>query len=175
MKRSLVLVSVIAAALSGCLAGSSPFFTGSSWSHGTYTGFDQDIRALTGPEFIDCGLLHMDSDGGSRAYVRRCAREAVASDRPFRFGYCSWGDDSMYCDIAIRAPDGQLWSFWYDSDVTGQAGRSGNNAALRASRCASIVFEPGTIGYGSFFRQGDCVPDDDAVNKIVAVRNASRP
>ena len=80
----------------------------------------------------------------------------MRSGKALKFGYESFGDDSRFCDVAIRRADGQFISFFVDDDVTGQLGAEGNNLVVWTSRCAQIEFKPGTIGEGSFFDLQDC-------------------
>lgn len=145
--------------LAGCSSApsSAPFVATLSWSNQCYTHFEKDVAEIAGPNARDCGFLPLRASAAARAATEACAKDAVKSGEPFKFGYGSFGDDSGFCDVAIRRPDGQLVAFFYDSDVTGQMGADGKHAVVWTSKCAGIEFTPGTIGLGSFFAMQNCV------------------
>lgn len=128
----------------------------SQWRNVCYDGFAEDVDAVAGPDAIDCGF-HVGPGASSRdiAKWQACARDALASGTPVKFGYRSHGDDSAFCDVAIRTPEGELISWYLDFDVTGGGG-TGPSSALWASRCTGIAFKPGSIGPGSFFHLNGC-------------------
>ena len=75
------------------------------------------------------------------------------------------GDDSYFCDVAIRDSSGQLWSFFYDSDVSGG---SGGPATIWVSRCNDFAFGAGTIGAHSFFNFDDCEQDSEMKSALIS-------
>lgn len=153
-------ISVLAAViLSGCASMQAPGPPNreSSWTKRCYAAFDRDVTEIAGPAARDCGILPLNASLAAQSASKACAREAVASGGPFKFGYESYGVDSRFCSVAIRRPDGQLVSFYFDFDVTGHMGSGGGHAVVWTSKCAGIEFKPGTIGPGSFFAMQDCI------------------
>lgn len=126
------------------------------WGDQCYEGFAEDVETLAGPDAVDCGFhAGMGANRGDIKRWQACAREAVASGRPFKFGYRSFGIDSAFCHTAIRTPEGELLSWFLDFDVTGGSSERARSA-LWASGCKDIAFEAGTIGHGSFFDLKEC-------------------
>jgi|GEM_PF-1185386 len=165
--RCLILVAMIAA---GCSSLQRPnsLVARYSWGEICYDSFRKDVDYLAGATTQDCGFLHADSD--SEKQIAACAKSVVASGKPFKFGYLSYGYDSGYCDVAIKSSDGQLWSLYYDSDSSGGAGRTNNYSTLAVSRCNRIEFVPGTIGRGSFFSLKGCSAAREVAKSIAAQR-----
>jgi hypothetical protein len=124
-----------------------------SWNDRCYLGFAEDVAAIAGPAATDCGFLPLDAAEGLRDATERCARQALKSGAPFKFGYESFGDDSGFCDVAVRNPEGEFIGLFVDYDVSGQAGYA---PVASTSRCAGLAFRPGTIGRGSFFDLEEC-------------------
>lgn len=154
--RYLILMSLL---LGGCASVSISAPRAGSWVNQCYVDFERDVSEVSGQSVTDCGFLPFRPSDRDRAATEACAKDAVQSGKPFKFGYRSFGDDSGFCDVAIRRPDGQLVAFFYDSDVTGQMGTNGNHSRVWTSRCKGIEFKPGTIGLGSFFAMQGCVED----------------
>lgn len=148
--------ALLALSLVGCTSVPPTMSQASSWVNQCYVDLDRDVSEIAGPSAIDCGFLSRQAPRKNRVATEDCAKNAVGIGKPFKFGYSSFGDDSAYCDVAIRRPDGQFISFFYDSDVTGQMGTNGNHSAVWTSRCKAIEFRPGTIGIGSFFEMQEC-------------------
>jgi hypothetical protein len=161
----------LAFSLTACQSAKTAEFTPLPWSDNCYNGLEKDVSYLAGKDAIDCGFLPMSADLNQRKSTLACAKNAVKSHKPFHFGYASFGDDSAYCDVAIRAADGQLYSLFFDFDVTGQLGTDGSNSALWISKCESITFRPGTIGKGSFFNQEKCVESKELRSSVVNARS----
>jgi hypothetical protein len=167
--RFLVLVSVV---LAGCSVVPEIDTSVESWAAHCYKDFERDISEIAGPGAVDCGFLPLEATDGQRAATERCAKGAVKSGVAFKFGYGSFGHDSAFCDIAIRRPDGQLISFFFDSDVSGQMGRNGNNSVVWTKRCSRIKFKPGTIGYGSFFDLRQCTDAPEIFSALASQNEA---
>jgi hypothetical protein len=138
-----------------------------SWEQVCYSSFAEDVSDLVGPSALDCGMVRLDDSNRMQARKQACARKVVASGRPFKLGYVGVGDDSLFCDVAGRSSDGQLWHYFFDFDVTGQNGRDGSNSSLRMSRCEQIEFTPGTIYAGSFFKLSECKEAPDVAKRYV--------
>lgn len=142
--------------IAGCASTPAPEPQAGSWANQCYVDFERDVSEIAGQSATDCGFLPFRATARDRAATETCAKDAVKSGKPFKFGYGSFGDDSAFCDVAIRRPDGQLVAFFFDSDVTGQMGTNGNHSTVWTSKCSKVEFKPGTIGPGSFFAMQDC-------------------
>ena len=156
--------------LTACKSTKTVEFSALPWQDNCYKTFAEDVSFLASDSAIDCGFLPMSADYKQRQATLACAKNALKSSKSFRFGYASFGDDSAYCDVAIRAPDNQNYSLYFDFDVTGQMGSDGNHSALWISKCDSIEFKPGTIGMGSFFSHKKCVESEEVRAAVVNVR-----
>lgn len=162
MKGSVLLAVLLTTGLLvGCAATIDASSAGASWTNRCYTMVDEDTRRIVSDEAIDCGLLPPDATERSQAFAEDCVQHALAERASFRAGYVGFGDDSMYCVIALRSPDGQLWELFFDSDQWGAFGTRGNQSQLRLSRCTAM--RPDSLG----FDRKDCVEDADAAERYI--------
>ena len=130
-----------------------------------YRAFDEHVSRIAGDGATDCGFFRISSPDSLKNQVRRCARTSWRSGQAVKFGHMSYGDDSTFCDVAIRDGDGQIWSFFYDSDVSGG---SGGPATIWVSECRSLSFVAGTIGPDSFFSLDGCVERKDLKSELLS-------
>jgi hypothetical protein len=158
-------------ALTACATLRQPLGV-ASWNDTCYDGLHVDVDYLGGTDAYDCGLLHIDARDGALMQIAGCAREAVASGRPYRFGYQTIGSDSMVCGVAVRARDGQLWFLDYDSDVSGQFGSQGNHAALWVRRCKDVRFARNAVRPAIFFELDGCQAANDMFDTLQKRRDA---
>jgi len=172
LARSLSLICAIVG-LGGCASAPISSPSRSAWVNECYRSYEHDVTFVSGPDALDCGLLPRKFDSSEQDSIRQCAQRAVLTGKPFRAGYASHGDDSLYCDAVVRSESGQLWSVYYDADVSGGGGGR-PHPALWVSRCTDLVFEPGTIGAGSYFKLAGCSEDKEIVSRIVADRKAQK-
>ena len=158
MNTSLKKIGSVAITLiAGCASyGSTEPAMANSWMHQCYPAFHQDVDFLAGSTAVDCGFLQLDTPESTKQKIVNCATQASKSNKAFKFGYKGAGDDSWFCEAAIRAPGGQLYSLYFDSDVTGQGAARPENARLWLSRCNSIEMHQGTISPNSFFAMSGC-------------------
>lgn len=124
-----------------------------------YTLIDEETRRIAGEGALDCGLLPLDADRRSVRFAHECVQHALATLVPFRSGYVGFGDDSAYCLVTLRAPDGQLWELFYDSDAMGAFGTRGDQSGLRLSRC--------TPQQADSFRTHNCTEDNEAAERYI--------
>ena len=129
----------------------------SEWA-ACHSRFAAHIDIIATDAAIDSGFFRVGDSPARLEEIKTCAKLVVETDKAFKFGHADYGDDSLYCHAAIRDPSGRLWSYFYDSDISGG---SGGPAALDISKCESLAFEPGTIGKHSFFNLKDCEPDKE--------------
>jgi hypothetical protein len=145
-----------------------------SWSNtGCYRSMKEDIQHLAAGPIVDCGFIGPHTDAGFDKKVRDCARQVIDGDQGYAFGYAGMGDDSWFCDVSVRSADGELWSLYYDSDVTGQMGLHGDHSRVWISHCDSIKPMPGTISANSFFMMEGCKEAPDALRRITTQRKRS--
>jgi hypothetical protein len=128
-----------------------------SWQDVCYKGMANDIDLIVGKDAIDCGFASLGASDTATYLTQRCGMDASASGRPFKFGRCVFGGDGSYCTIALRSPDGQLWSVFVDNWI------GSTNPSLSVSRCKSLRFEADDF---SFDLDG-CVKAQDVVGRIV--------
>jgi hypothetical protein len=162
------IVTMLTVSIFGCAElPPAPDTYSATWKNICYGSFAGDVNDLVGPDALDCGMVQFEDGSRTQARKHACARKAVKSGQPFKFGYIALGYDSLFCDVAGRSKDGQLWSFFLDYDVTGQYGSDGRNSSLQISRCDRIEFTPGTIFAGSFFNLSECKAAPDVVKRYV--------
>lgn len=131
-----------------------------------YDKFEKHVLELSGLDAKDCGFFTVESSEADKTIVKNCLNQVVKTGNPFRIGHRSYGDDSMFCDTAIKDTTGKYWSFFYDSDSSGSGSGS---ATIWVSECSGIELKPGTIGRDSFFSLKDCNSRDDIVNKLLSL------
>jgi len=167
--------------LVACAQSSTKMPDSASWSDQCYQTFENDVAEIAGVSAIDCGFLPRDirrsldgwqslASSGAQvellAKIEQCAKSAVESGNAFKFGYYGFGYDSDFCDVAIRGPDGQLISFFFDSDTSGQMGSKGNHSVVHTSSCKTIEFKPGTIDNSSFFDLQECTSSPEIFSAL---------
>jgi len=130
-----------------------------------YPSFKRHVDTIAGLDAKDCGFWRLGQSKASLAEVTACAKTAASGSEAFKLGHSDMGYDSYFCDVAIRDSSGQLWSFFYDSDVSGG---SGGAATIWVSECKSFALEKGTIGKHSFFNLDECDLDDDLKARLIA-------
>lgn len=156
MRIALLVCATLGA---GCATLRQPLGT-HSWDDVCYQGLHADVDYLGGADAYDCGLLHLGAGDGALSQITACARDAVASGRPYRFGYQSIGSDSLVCAAAVRAPDGRLWLLDYDDDV------GGKHSVLWVQRCGSITFSRHPWRPAIFFSFDHCEPIPDMFDTL---------
>lgn len=163
-------VSIVASVMIiGCASNPSLAPT-TSWDESCYPGFEADVQVLAGAQAASCGIVERGASTWTPRQAARCIRGQLESGAAFRAAHASFGYDSLFCDAVARDESGQIWSVFYDFDVTGQFGTDGRNHALSVSRCESVELEPGTIGPGSYFRILNCKEDRDALRQVIQAR-----
>jgi hypothetical protein len=126
--------------LTGCASAPLIEYRAGSWTNQCYRGFEDDVASLAGKSAVDCGFLSFGTSDEDRVLIKNCARGAVRSDQPFKFGYHGLNVDSVICDVAVRTSNGELISFFVDTDVSGQMGEDGNHIFASTAKCKNIQF-----------------------------------
>lgn len=163
MKIYLLIISVFVAHV----AYAEPESAEKDWNKNCYKKFYTHINVIAGSETLNCGFAGFKASARERAKIEKCAKDAVSRGVPYRFGYAAFGDDSAFCQVAIKDKDGKLWSVEYDFDVTGGGGENAR-PAIWVSECKEIFFRPGTIGKGSFFDHEGCEENKEIVKKVLS-------
>ena len=143
---------------------SAPTISQANAGERCYSGFVSEMSTLVPSDAEKCGIFSAHESSSTLD----CAKAAVKSQKPFLFGYQSFGDDSMYCHAAARDSTGQILNIFYDA---GMVATGDKYAFIQISRCKAIEFRPGTIGIGSFFDTEGCTDAPDLVQAIVARRH----
>jgi len=134
-----------------------------SWNN-CYSSFEKHVVAISGDGAPNCGFFTIEASEPDKAKVRDCLEHKVQTNNSFRVGHQSYGDDSLFCDVAIKDTSGKYWSFMYDSDISGG---SGGPATIWVSECKGIKIEPGTIAPDSFFHMLECNERKDIKAKLL--------
>jgi hypothetical protein len=108
------------------------------WDKSCYRSLELDIQAIAAGRLKDCGLVPIGAKQFEKAAATDCARKAFEEHNPFKVGYESVGEDSKYCSITIMKTGGEIWSLYFDQDVTGQFGLNGDNSAIWVQRCEEM-------------------------------------
>lgn len=169
--KTLWLAATIAI-LGGC-AGLKALQARSTWDEHCYKGFGDDVTVLAGADAKDCSLLHLERDFRGTTSPPACLQKVLPSNAAFRVAHASYGDDSAFCDAAVRTAAGVFYHIWYDADVTGQWRQDGLNAAIQITRCQRMALQPGTIGPGSFFELTECESDHAALDRVRTLQQES--
>jgi hypothetical protein len=156
--------------ITACAAAGGPYGGATrSWDQQCYPALRKDVAHLAGQSAIDCGFIQLDASETVKDRTVRCAGESISGNLPFEFGYRGVGDDSWYCDVAIRAADGQLYSLYYDSDVTGHWAERPETSRLWLQRCKGIRMLPGT-STRSFFALDGCEESPRDLQALISAR-----
>ena len=93
------------------------------------------LQKLSGDGAVACGVVGLN-ESARDAFA--CAREQLASGRPFRLAVQVQGIDSLLWHGAALEPDGTRWTLFYDSDVHGGGGIG--KESLKFVPCHEIRF-----------------------------------
>lgn len=93
------------------------------------------LLKLSGDGAVACGVVGLN-ESAHAAFA--CAREQLASGRPFRLAVQVRGIDSLIWRGAALEPDGTSWALAYDSDIHGGGGIG--KEALNFVPCHEIRF-----------------------------------
>ena len=115
---------------------------------------------LAGPGVVDCGVAEIRN---SRQINRllKCARKALAKDKPVRFGVGYLGIDSFGCDVVVVDDSRTFWQVTFDWDL------SFPDAAAEAfvGRCAVTDLDWEISQDGIQIAPNDCVFDEEAFKR----------
>jgi hypothetical protein len=145
--RHILLLVVLACA--GCVTvGSSLALKPETWD-GSCSG---DMRAYAFPvgdeSTVDCGFLALEASDQDFRDVLGCAKSAVESGKPYRFGYRNIDQYLSFCNVAMRTPDGQLWSLqFYVPILEAMSQRKDLQYSFNAKQCSTITLKNDRRGF----------------------------
>lgn len=158
------ILLLAALACAGCTTvGTSLALKSDTWD-GSCSG---DMRAyafpLSGDSAVDCGFLALDASDQDFYDMLQCAKSAVQSGQAYRFGYRNIDKYLSFCNVAVRSPDGQLWSLqYYVPILEAMSQRKDLQYSFNAKQCTSITLKNDRRG---FFAMGQCTEATDALLK----------
>lgn len=161
--RQFLMIAVTAAAGCATLTTSSTALSPTTWD-GACKGAVREIAyPLSGDSAVDCGFLALDASDKDFYHIMQCAHLAIQSGKAYRIGYENLDEVFGYCNAAVRAPDGQLWSLQFYAPVDEIMGRKPDlQYRFNAKRCKSITLFDDRRG---FFRPQDCSEATDDLMK----------
>lgn len=119
------------------------------------------VQPLTGDSVVDCGFLALDASDQDFRNILQCARFAVQSGKPYRFGYRNIDKFLSFCKVAALSPDGKLWSLeFYVPIQDAMSQRKDLQYSFNAAQCSSIQLKNDRRG---FFDMKDCTEATDSL------------
>lgn len=162
--RQILLAAVLACA--GCTTvGSSLALKSDTWD-GSCSG---DMRAYVfppgGDSTVDCGFLALEASDQDFHNMLECAKFAVQSGKPYRFGYRNIDQYLSFCNVAMSTPDGQLWSLqFYVPILEAMSQRKDLQYSFNAKQCSGITLKNDRRG---FFGLQGCTEATDAFMNLL--------
>lgn len=80
---------------------------------------EKRIEAVTGSKALDCGRLGIRASEQAFTEALRCGLKSAKQGKAFRITKQEQGIDSMVMHGLLGKPDGTIFRFSYDSDVSG--------------------------------------------------------
>jgi hypothetical protein len=111
----------------------------------------------------DCGVLSPSVNNRSRRAVQSCARQAIRSHAPVRFGAGSIGVDDAHCSVVVTDSSGQIWLLEHSYDVSVEPGEK-----LFVGRCSSVEFPEINASSSEYFRVAGCTADVAGLDRVKA-------
>jgi hypothetical protein len=167
--QRIILIAAISCAGCSTVGGSATALSGNTWDDSCNGAMREIVQPLTGESVVDCGFLALDASDQDFRNVLQCAKSAVQSGKPYRFGYRNIDKYLSFCKVAAHAPDGQLWSLeFYVPIQDAMSQRKDLQYNFNASQCSSIQLKNDRRG---FFDMKDCTEATDAL--LAALRGKS--
>lgn len=153
----------MALSCAGCstLGGSATALSGSTWDDSCRGAMREKVQPLTGDSVVDCGFLALDASDQDFRNILQCARFAVQSGKPYRFGYRNIDKFLGFCKVAALSPDGKLWSLeFYVPIQDAMSQRKDLQYNFNAAQCSSILLKNDRRG---FFDMQGCTEATDSL------------
>ncbi len=156
------LLLLAALACAGCTTvGTSLALKPDTWDNSCAGGMRAYAFPLSGDSAVDCGFLALDASDRDFYDVLECAKSAVQSGKAYRFGYRNIDKYLSFCNVAVRAPDGQLWSLqFYVPILEAMSQRKDLQYSFNAKQCTSLTLKNDRRG---FFAMGQCTEATDDI------------
>lgn len=161
--RKFLLIAVVAAAGCGTVTTSMTALSPSTWDNACKGAVHEIAAPLSGDSAVDCGFLTLDASDKDFYHIMQCAQLAIQAGQAYRFGYQNLDEVFGYCNAAVRAPDGQLWSLQFYAPADEIMGKKPDlQYRFNAKRCGSLAVLNDRRG---FFKPQDCSEATDALMK----------
>ena len=161
--RKFLLLTAVTATGCATLTISTTALNPTTWDNACKGAAREIAVPLSGNSAVDCGFLALDASDKDFYHIMQCAQLAIQGGKAYRIGYQNLDEVFGYCNAAVRAPDGQLWSLQFYAPVDEIMGRKPDlQYRFNAKRCVSISLLDDRRG---FFRLQDCSEATDALMK----------
>ena len=123
------------------------------------------VFPLSGESAVDCGFLALEASDQDFRDVMDCAKSAIQSGKAYRVGYRNIDKILSYCHVAVRSPDGQLWSLqFYVPILDAMSQRKDLQYSFNASQCSSMQIKNDRRG---FFTLENCTEATDTLMTLL--------
>ena len=168
--RGFLLILVLACAACTTVGGSLALQT-DTWDQSCAGDMRAYAFPLSGDPAVDCGFLALDASDQDFRNVLGCAKFAVQSGKPYRFGYRNIDQYLSFCNVAVRSPDGQLWSLqFYVPILEAMSQRKDLQYSFNAKQCSGITLKNDRRG---FFGLQNCSEATDAFMTLLHGKDGS--
>jgi len=157
------ILAIAAISCAGCstVGSSVSALSDNTWDGSCNGAMREIVQPLTGDSVMDCGFLALDASDQDFRNVLQCAKFAVQSGKPYRFGYRNIDKFLSFCKIAAHSPNGKLWSLeFYVPIQDAMSQRKDLQYSFNAAQCSSIQLKNDRRG---FFDMKDCNEATDAL------------
>lgn len=165
-KRTRITLLAATLACAACTTvGTSLALKPDTWDASCAGDMRSYVFPLGGDSAVDCGFLALDASDQDFRDVLECAKSAVQSGKPYRFGYRNIDKYLSFCNVAVRAPDGQLWSLqFYVPIMDAMSQRKDLQYSFNAKQCSSLALKNDRRG---FFAMQQCTEATDTLMSLV--------
>ena len=111
----------------------------------------------------NCGVLEFPASTRARKAAQTCAKIALASRSPVRFGSGWIGVDAASCSVVVRDANGQLWAIQHSYDVSVELGEK-----LFVGRCSGVTFPAADATSWENFDVTGCTFDQAGYDRVAA-------
>jgi hypothetical protein len=118
---------------------------------------------LAGHTVKDCGILAYPASAEAQSKAQSCAKRALASRAPVRFGSGWVGSDAASCSVVVRDLDSQLWAIDHRYDISVELGEK-----LFVARCSSVTFPVPDARSWQHFEVAGCIADEPGFDRVSA-------
>lgn len=161
--RKFLLIAAVAATGCAAVTTSTTALDSATWGTACKGAVSEIAQPLSGDSAVDCGFLSLEASDKDFYHIMQCAQLAIQGGQAYRFGYQNLDEVFGYCNAAVRAPDGQLWSLQFYAPVDEIMGKKPDlQYRFNAKRCGSLSVLNDRRG---FFKPQDCSEATDTLMK----------